>query len=163
MGGNIPPVILCYGGINMTKKRNFEDGTICHINFGDIALNGEIYNYHLGIIFNIKGISNTVFCIPLTSPKPKHFESIQDYNNRNYRNMKYFRYHYIKQTDSIALLEQIKTISIDRMNDYYRDVNNKIIILNEKEKQLIINKTIKYISLILKKQKVNKEIKINQQ
>lgn len=77
--------------------------------------------------------------------------------------MKYFRYHYIKQTDSIALLEQIKTISIDRMNDYYRDVNNKIIILNEKEKQLIINKTTKYISLILKKQKVTKEIKINQQ
>lgn len=77
--------------------------------------------------------------------------------------MKYFRYHYIKQTDSIALLEQIKTISIDRMNDYYRDVNNKIIILSEKEKQLIINKTIKYISLILKKQKVTKEIKINQQ
>lgn len=77
--------------------------------------------------------------------------------------MKYFRYHYIKQTDSIALLEQIKTISIDRMNDYYRDANNKIIILNEKEKQLIINKTTKYISLILKKQKVTKEIKINQQ
>ena len=77
--------------------------------------------------------------------------------------MKCFRYHYIKQTDSIALLEQIKTISIDRMNDYYRDVNNKIIILNEKEKQLIINKTTKYISLILKKQKVTKEIKINQQ
>lgn len=77
--------------------------------------------------------------------------------------MKYFRYRYIKQTDSIAILEQIKTISIDRINDYYRDVNNKIIILNEKEKQLIINKTIKYISLILKKQKVTKEIKINQQ
>lgn len=77
--------------------------------------------------------------------------------------MKYFRYHYIKQTDYIALLEQIKIISIDRINDYYREVNNKIIILNEKEKQLIINKTIKYISLILKKKKVTKEIKINQQ
>lgn len=77
--------------------------------------------------------------------------------------MKYFRYHYIKQTDYIALLEQIKIISIDRINDYYREVNNKIIILKEKEKQLIINKTIKYISLILKKQKVTKEIKINQQ
>lgn len=72
--------------------------------------------------------------------------------------MKYFRYHYIKQTDYIALLEQIKIISIDRINDYYREVNNKIIILNEKEKQLIINKTIKYISLILKKQKVSKKI-----
>ena len=83
-----------------------------------------------------------MFCIPLTSPKPKYFESIKDYNNRNYRNMKYFRYHYIKQTDSIALLEQIKTISIDRMNDYYRDVNNKIIILNEKEKQLKNSKKI---------------------
>lgn len=72
--------------------------------------------------------------------------------------MKYFRYHYIKQTDYIALLEQIKIISIDRINDYYREVNNKIIILNEKEKQLIINKTIKYINLILKKQKVTKKI-----
>ena len=96
-----------------------------------------------------------MFCIPLTSPK--HFENIQDYNNRNYRNIKYFRYHYIKQTDYIALLEQIKIISIDRINDYYREVNNKIIILNKKEKKLIINKTIKYISLILKKQKVTKK------
>ena len=99
-----------------------------------------------------------MFCIPLTSPKPKHFENIKDYNNRNYRNIKYFRYHYIKQTDYIALLEQIKIISIDRINDYYREVNNKIIILNKKEKKLIINKTIKYISLILKKQKVTKKI-----
>lgn len=99
-----------------------------------------------------------MFYIPLTSPKPKHFENIQDYNNRNYRNIKYFRYHYIKQTDYIALLEQIKIISIDRINDYYREVNNKIIILNKKEKKLIINKTIKYISLILKKQKVTKKI-----
>lgn len=99
-----------------------------------------------------------MLCIPLTSPKSKHFESIQDYNNRNYRNIKYFRYHYIKQADYIALLEQIKIISIDRINDYYREVNNKIIILNEKEKQLIINKTIKYINLILKKQKVTKKI-----
>lgn len=141
----------------MVKKRKFEDGTICHINFGNVALNGEIYNYHLGVIFNIKGINNTIFCIPLTSPKPKHFETLLDYNNRNYRNMKYYRYHYIKQTDSVALLEQIKTISIDRLNDYYRDNQNNVIILNDIEKELIVAKTKKYIDLILNKKIKNKD------
>ena len=133
------------------KYKKFIDGTLCHVNFGNIPLNGEIYNYHLAILFNINGLKNTIFCIPLTSPKTKHFQTIDDYNNRNYRNMKYIRYHYIKQTDSIALLEQIRVISIDRLNNFYKDADNNVIVLNDKEMNLIKNKVTKYINLILNK------------
>ena len=135
----------------MSKKKKFKDGTLCHIKFGKTPYNGEIYNYHLGVIFNVPGINNTIFCIPLTSPKEKHFKSLNDFKDRNYLNMKYYRYHYIKQTDSIALLEQIKTISIDRLNDYYRDADNKIIVLDQKEMLLLKNKISKFIKMILNK------------
>ena len=84
------------------SKKKFEDGTLCHIKFGKTPYNREIYNYHLGVIFNIPGIKNTIFCVQLTSPKLKHFKTNDDFKNRNYLNVKYFRYHYIKQTDSIA-------------------------------------------------------------
>lgn len=140
-------------------KKNFNDGTLCHINFGDKPLNGEIYNYHLGVLFNINGLSNTFFCIPLTSPKEKHFETHNDYINRNYRNMKHFICHYIKQTDSIALLDQIRVISINRLNNFYKDADNNIVVLNDKELILLKNKVIKYINLILyKKEKIKSTI-----
>lgn len=138
------------------KRKNFSDGTICHINFGNIPLNGEIYNYHLGVLFNIKGLDNTIFCIPLTSPKVKHFETEEDYNKRNYRNMKFFRCHYIKQTDSIALLDQIRVISVNRLISFYKDEDNNIVILNDKEMNLLKNKIIKYINLILYKKEKSK-------
>lgn len=138
------------------KRKKFSDGTICHINFGNIPLNGEIYNYHLGVLFNIKGLDNTIFCIPLTSPKVKHFETEEDYNKRNYRNMKFFRCHYIKQTDSIALLDQIRVISVNRLISFYKDEDNNIVILNDKEMNLLKNKIIKYINLILYKKEKSK-------
>ena len=142
------------------KNKKFEDGTLCHVNFGIKPLNGEIYNYHLAILFNISGLSNTIFCVPLTSPKLKHFETPDDYNNRNYVNMKYFRYHYIKQTDSVALLDQIRVISIERLVNFYKDADNKVIILNDSEMKLIKNKVIKYINFILTKKEISK-IKYN--
>jgi len=140
------------------KKIKFEDGTLCHINFGNRPLNGEIYNYHLAVLFNISGLKNTIFCIPLTSPKIKHFATTEDYNNRDYRNMKFFRYHYIKQTDSIALLEQVRAISVERLVHFYKDADNKVIVLNDKEMKLLKNKVTKYINLILNK-KENSKIK----
>lgn len=138
------------------KNKEFEDGTLCHVNFGNIPLNGEIYNYHLAVLFNINGVKNTIFCVPLTSPKLKHFETSNDYNNRDYRNMKYFRYHYIKQTDSIALLEQVRVISIDRLSHFYKDADNKVIVLNDKEMNLLKSKVTKYINLILNKKEKSK-------
>ena len=143
------------------KKMEFEDGTLCHVNFGDKPLNGEIYNYHLAVLFNIKGLDNTIFCVPLTSPKPKHFQTYNDYVKRDYRNMKFFRCHYIKQTDSVALLEQIRAISVDRLTHFYKDADNKVIVLNEKEMELLKKNVTKYINLILnKKDKVNKKEKL---
>ena len=138
------------------KRKSFIDGTLCHINFGDIPLNGEIYNYHLGVLYNIKGLDNTIFCIPLTSPKIKHFETKEDFEKRNYRNMKFFRCHYIKQTDSVALLDQIRVISINRLSTFYKDEDNNIIVLNDKEMNLLKNKIIKYIDLILNKKDKSK-------
>ena len=49
-------------------------GKIYHINF-DGYKGSEINNIHLGIVFNIPKINNMVFCIPLTSPKLKHFKT----------------------------------------------------------------------------------------
>lgn len=91
-------------------NRCFVDGTLCHINFkGNVG--SEINSVHLGVLYNIPGVDNLAFCIPLTSPKMKHFKSEKAFNERNYRDTKHFSWQYLKQTDSIALLEQIKTIS----------------------------------------------------
>lgn len=89
---------------------DFEDGSVCYINFGN-ALGGEINKIHLAVLFNIPGVENVVFAVPLTSPKEKHFRNHKSYEERNYLETKFLRLHYIKQTDSIALLEQIKSIA----------------------------------------------------
>lgn len=109
---------------------SFVDGTLCHIDFrGNVG--SEINNIHLGVLYNIPGIDNLAFCVPLTSPKLKHFNSEDAFNNRNYLGTKHFSWQYLKQTDSIALLEQIKTLSKDRIKNYYENEDGKIIILNE--------------------------------
>lgn len=133
------------------SKFKFNDGTLCHINFGKASWDGEISKYHLGVLYNIKGVKNTVLCIPLTSPKEKHFKTKKDFEERNYLDTKFFRLHYIKQTDSIALLEQTKTISINRISNYYKNEDNKIVVLNDKEQQILKNKLIKYLKMILHK------------
>lgn len=82
-----------------------EDGQIYYINFkGNHGR--EINNIHLGVIYKLPSIKDVVLCIPLTSPKIKHFKTEEDFNNRNYKNVKHFSWQYLKQTDSIALLDQ---------------------------------------------------------
>lgn len=129
---------------------NFEDGTLCHINFGR-TMGTEINNEHLAVLFNIRGVDNLVFAIPLTSPKLKHFKSKNAFEERNYKETKFFRLHYIIQTDSIALLEQMKSISIARISNYYKDADGKIVILNEKELNLLRKKLEKYLHYVLYK------------
>lgn len=128
----------------------FEDGTLCHINFGR-TIGTEINNEHLAVLFNIKGVDNLVFAIPLTSPKLKHFKTQEAFENRSYKDTKFFRLHYIIQTDSIALLEQMKSISVLRISNYYKDADGKIIVLNDKEIKIIKQKIEKYIHYILYK------------
>ena len=62
---------------------SFQDGTLCHVNFSN-TFGSEIKDMHLAILFNIKGLENLAFCIPLTSPKEKHFKTKEDFEKRNY-------------------------------------------------------------------------------
>ncbi len=126
---------------------NIEDGQIYYINFkGNIGR--EINNIHLGVVFKLPTIPDMVFCIPLTSPKLKHFKTEGDFNSRNYKNIKHFNWQYLKQTDSIAMLDQIKTISIQRLLNPYEDQNKNIVKLNNNTLTLLKDKVIKYINLL---------------
>ena len=119
------------------------NGEIYYIDFkGNIG--SEINKIHLGIIFSIPKVKNMVFCIPLTSPKPKHFKDINSFNNRNHNELKYQNLIYIDETDSIALLDQIRTISTLRLKKSYN------VVINSKNINLIITHVNKYISNILR-------------
>lgn len=121
-----------------------KSGQIYIINFKG-NLGSEINKIHLGVVFPISNVDNMVFCIPLTSPKLKHFKSLEHFKNRNYLELKYQNLVYIDQTDSIALLDQMRSISIQRLLKPYKNV-----ILNDKNVQLLIIKTLKYIKNILR-------------
>ena len=83
-----------------------------------------------------------VFCIPLNSTKEKHFKTVNDFNSRNYLELRYQNLVYIDQTDSIALLDQMRSISIKRLLSTYYDI-----VLNDKNIQLLSLKAIKYFKI----------------
>ena len=125
-----------------------KNGQIYHINFkGNKGT--EINNIHLGIIFTIPHVSNMFFCIPLTSPKEKHFKTKEAFDKRDHLKLKHQTLIYIDQTDSIALLDQIRTISEKRLLNAYKDINNDGIVLTTKNLKLIETKTPKYLKHIL--------------
>lgn len=131
-------------------KSCFVDGTLCHIDFsGNVG--SEINKVHLGVLYNLPGVNNLAMCIPLTSPKIKHFKTEKDYNERNYLETKHFSWQYLKQTDSIALLEQIKSISKNRIKNYYEDQDGKIVVLDDYTQQLLKDKVISYFNKIMNK------------
>ncbi len=123
-----------------------KNGEIFYIDFKGNR-GSEINNIHLGIIFTIPKINNMVFCIPLTSPKQKHFKNISSFNKRNYKELKYQNLVYIDISDSVALLDQMRTISTQRLLSSYN------IILDNKNINLIKTKVNKYITNIMKKEK----------
>lgn len=130
--------------------KNFVDGSMYLTHFGN-TVGAEINDEHYSIVFNIKNNDNLVFCIPLTSPKPKHFRTQEDYDNRNYLKLKYPHTYYISQTDSIALIDQIKVISIRRLNKIYKDDNEKLVYLRDEELDIIKIKVEKFIKSVLHK------------
>lgn len=125
------------------------NGQIYYINFSGYK-GSEINNIHLGIVFNLPNVKNMIFCIPLTSPKEKHFKTQEAFNNRNHNELKHQNLIYINQTDSIALLDQIRTISVQRLLNDYKDSNNKNVILDDKNLSLIKLKTINYLKNIFR-------------
>ncbi len=133
-------------------KEYFLDGTLCHIDFtGNIG--SEINSVHLGVLYNLPGIDNLALCIPLTSPKVKHFKSEKDYNERNYLQTKHFSWQYLKQTDSIALLEQTKSISKNRIKNYYENQDGKIVVLDTHTQNLLKEKLLSYFNKVLYKKR----------
>ena len=117
------------------------DGEIYNIDFkGYIGF--EINDTHLGVIYTISNIKNMVLCVPLTSPKEKHFRSYDNFIKRNYLKLSHSNYVFIKQTDSIALLDQIKFISVNRVLNPML-LNKKNVILNNKEQILLKEKNYK--------------------
>ena len=127
---------------------NLLDKTIYHISFkGNVG--SEINNIHLGLIFTMPGLKNMVFCIPMTSPKEKHFKTYNDFKTRNGRELKFFSWYYLKQTDSILELDQMKTISNLRLISEYKK-DNKIQTINNIDYLKLKTKLNKYINDILK-------------
>lgn len=126
------------------------DGQIYYIDFSGNK-GSEIGSLHLGIIFTMRNVKNMVFCLPLTSPKEKHFKSIESFNNRNYNELKFKNLFYIDQTDSVVLLDQIRCISIFRLLNIYKDADNNEVILNENCLKLVRFKIEKYLNYILNK------------
>ena len=132
-------------------SKNFVDGSMYNTHFGK-TIGSEINAEHFSIVFNIKNNDNMIFCIPLTSPKEKHFKTLEDYNNRNHLKLKYPHTYYIAQTDSIALIDQMKVISIDRLRQIYTDPDTgKMVYLNEVELNNIKIKVEKFIKSVLYK------------
>lgn len=125
-----------------------ENGVLHYVNFGNV-LDGEINDIHLAVLFKIKGLNNVVFAVPLTSPKLKHFKNEVAFNTRNYLETKYMRLHYIRQTDSIALFDQLKTISKRRVCKAYKNSVGDNIKLNYHEISVLKTKIIKYLKYIL--------------
>ena len=123
------------------------DKTIYIINFcGNVG--SEINKIHLGIIFTIPGLNNMVFCIPMTSPKEKHFKSTNGFKNRNGKDLKHFSWYYLKQTDSILMFDQMKTISNLRLIALYKK-DDKIQQISDNDHKKIKIKLEKYLSKIL--------------
>lgn len=130
--------------------KKIDNGSVFHINFGK-TFHPELKNKHLGILFNIDTCNNMVLCVPMTSPKEKHFKSLEDFKQRNYRNLKYAHLYYIKETDSIVLLEQVKSISKARVESQYKNPNtNQKVILSKVEQEKIRKALLKIINNALK-------------
>ena len=132
------------------RKKHIVNGCIYHINFGK-TFHPEIKNKHLGIIFKVPSTNNMLLCLPLTSPKPKHFKTPDDFNNRNIHSLKYPHLYYIKDTDSMVLMDQFRTISINRLESQYKHpISKQKVLLSESEKNKIIHAFNKVLKNILK-------------
>ncbi len=129
---------------------SYDEGSVYHINFGR-TFHPELNNKHLGILFNIKSSQNMIFCLPLTSPKEKHFKTKEGFNSRNHFDLKYPHLYYIKETDSIVLMEQFRTISKRRIESQYKDsISNQKVVISEIEMKKLKDAFNKFYKTIIK-------------
>lgn len=134
----------------VNKIKKVSNGSVYHINFGK-TFHPELKSKHLGILFNIDTCNNMFLCLPMTSPKEKHFNSKEDYEKRNYRNLKYAHLYYLKETDSIVLLEQVRSISKNRVESQYKNpINNQKVIISKLEQDKLRKLLLKIINNAIK-------------
>lgn len=132
------------------KYKNYDEGSIYHINYGR-TFHPELKDKHLGVLFPIKSSENMIFCLPLTSPKEKHFKTIEGYNSRDYNDLKYPHLYYIKETDSMILMEQFRTLSKNRIESQYKnDKTNQKVVLSDMELNKIKVAFNKFFKTIIK-------------
>lgn len=129
--------------------KNISNGSVYHINFGK-TFHPELKAKHLGILFNIKSTNNMMLCLPMTSPKEKHFNTFEGFKNRDYYDLKYPHLYYVKETDSIVLMEQFRTISKYRIESQYKNINNQKVVLSQLEQQSLKTAFNKFINNITK-------------
>lgn len=133
------------GSTNVFNKK-IKNGSIYHINFGR-TFHPELKDKHLGILYNIDTTNNMVLCLPMTSPKEKHFKTLEYFKNRDFRGLKYPHIYYIKETDSIVLLEQARTISKARIESQYKSpIDNHKVVLSQVEQTKIQKLFLKIIT-----------------
>ena len=124
------------------------DKTFYFINFcGNVG--SEINKIHLGVAFTMPSIKNMIFCIPATSPKEKHFRTLEGFKTRNGRDLKHLSWYYIKQTDSILMFDQMKTISNLRLISLFKK-DNIVQEINETDYKKLKIKFEKYLNKVLK-------------
>ena len=136
--------------MSSAKLQNIDNGSVYHINYGR-TFHPELKSKHLGVLYNIDTVNNMMLCLPMTSPKEKHFKTIEAFNNRDYRNLKYPHLYYVQETDSIVLLEQFRTISKNRIESQYKNPQtNERVILSQTEEEKLKKAFLKIVKNIVK-------------
>lgn len=136
--------------MSSAKTQNIDNGSVYHINYGR-TFHPELKSKHLGVLYNIDTVNNMMLCLPMTSPKEKHFKTIEAFNNRDYRNLKYPHLYYVQETDSIVLLEQFRTISKNRIESQYKNSQtNERVVLSQTEQEKLKKAFLKIVKNIVK-------------
>ena len=60
--------------MSSAKTQNIDNGSVYHINYGR-TFHPELKSKHLGVLYNIDTVNNMMLCLPMTSPKEKHFKA----------------------------------------------------------------------------------------
>ena len=130
--------------------KKYKNGSVYHINFGR-TFHPELKTKHLGVLFNINSTNNMLLCLPMTSPKEKHFKTLEGFNSRNIYDLKYPHLYYIKETDSMILLEQFRTISKARVESQYKNpVSKQKVVVSDIEQKKLKKAFSKFILNIIK-------------
>ena len=82
-------------------------------------------------------------------PKEKHFKNLDAFTKRDYLQLKYPHLYYLKETDSIVLMEQFRTISTSRIESPFKNSNNQKVVLSKLEQTKLTKAFLKIIKNVI--------------